>query len=61
MGLAADGTELGEQGLTGNMNDESFLIKYFGGLQQGVNTIEVRVTAEDGVTESVYRIDVRRD
>ena len=61
VGLAADGTELGEQGLTGNMNDESFLIKYFGGLQQGVNTIEVRVTAEDGVTESVYRIDVRRD
>ncbi len=58
---AADGTTLATQGLSLGLNGASRTISYVSGLQVGVNTITIMVTAQDAVTRSLYSINVLRE
>ena len=59
---AADGTTLATPGLSvGMKGGVSRTVSYVSGLQVGVNTITIMVTAQDAVTRSLYSINVLRE
>ncbi len=62
-GTAADGTPLvvRNTGMSLTMDGTSRKSVTFDGLQVGRNRIEIRVTAEDGVTTGTYKVTVTRD
>ena len=58
---AADGTTLATPGLSVGLNGALRTVSYVSGLQVGMNTITVMVTAQDAVTRSLYSINVLRE
>lgn len=62
-GSAADGTPLavGKSGMSLTMNGVSRKSVTFDGLQIGSNRIEIRVTAQDGLTTGTYQVMVTRE
>ena len=62
-GTASDGTPLAirNTGMTLTMQGTTRKSVTFDGLQVGKNRIEIRVTAEDGMTTETYKVTVTRD
>ena len=62
-GTAADGSPLlvGNTGMSLTMDGTTRRSVAFDGLQAGKNNLEIRVTAEDGVTSGTYQVTVIRE